>query len=82
MIVKCNGLEVEKEIFEYDVVMYNGVCYQIITQVIMNGDLMGAYHPKITKSEAEQLISQNVLTKFYSRNIEELKLDYYRLKTK
>ncbi len=83
MIVKCNGIQVEREITVSDVIMYNGKCYQIITQKIDDGCLMGPYSPVIMAGEAKKLIEDGMLILVATRKepiFKEITLDFYMLK--
>ena len=73
------------EVTNKDIVMYNGACYQLMTQKYLAHD-GGMYHlsydatPKIPNSRAEKLIREGKLIQFTTQKSQysNLPLKYYR----
>ena len=47
------------DITEKDIVMFNGVCWQLITQTIHSG--WNNYYPTVSKTLCEKLLKKNIL---------------------
>jgi hypothetical protein len=83
--VKCYGQAEEREISVSDVIMYNGACYQIITQKLLDNMCFngtGMYSPGITHEEAYELINKGILVLVATRKepiYKEITLDFYML---
>jgi len=84
MVVKCYGQVAERELGASDVVMYNGVCYQIITQKVVDSNTYGdTYSPGLTHDEAKRFISDGTLVLVAIRKepiFKEIILKFYMLK--
>lgn len=71
MIIKCGRKEIV--LTEKDVIMYNGACYQITTQLKVDG--WYSYPFKIANGKAEKMIKKGDLV----NSKEEGGLTYYRI---
>ena len=47
------------DITEKDIVMFNGACWQLITQTIHSG--WNNYYPTVSKTLCEKLLKKNIL---------------------
>jgi len=75
MIVKCGRREFN--LGENDEIMYNGVCYQIITKKYSKG--FNKYIPKIAKNKAEKMIKDGVLIYDRTETRINMELKYYKI---
>jgi hypothetical protein len=71
MIVKCGRKEIV--LTEKDVIMFNGACYQITTQLKVDG--WYSYPFQIAKGKAEKMIKKGELVKYREYD----GLTYYRI---
>lgn len=73
MEVKCGRKIIVLD--ENDVIMFNGACYQITTQLKVDG--WYSYPFKIAKGTAEKLINKGQLMKLREENMSGIALTYY-----
>lgn len=72
MKIKCGHTEFD--LGSNDVIMYNGACYQIITQEYTKG--WGRFTPSIAKAKAKKMIRDGLLVVIKETD----RLTYYKLK--
>ena len=76
MVVKCGRREFTLD--KTDEILYNGACYQIVTQTYNQG--FSEYYPIIAKVRAEKMIKDGILILERTEGNDYVKnLEYYRL---
>jgi hypothetical protein len=74
-MLKVKAGREEFELNKNDEIMYNGVCYQIITRLTGHG--WNSSMPVIAKTRAEKLIKEGKLV--FNRHEEKRKVDIYKI---
>lgn len=78
MVVKC-GRE-EFTLTREDDILFNGACYQIITQKVGYG--FNSYSPRIAKVKAKKMIRDGelVFDRFYTSDFTTKEMEVYKIK--